>query len=302
MDERLEAGLASLNASATPPEAPPVEPEVTETPAPVAPPPAQPAAAPAPDREAAERAVQARFQATQAARAAEERKALEAERASLAAERTAIQRAKDSEALLKSDPLAFFRTHGLDPREVLARVEQADRISPVVAARLDPLTKQNEALAAKVAQLEQQQQAALAAQQQRAYDDGIYELGEAAKQKGMELLQDHIENGLDEAYLQSVAQEVYARNPRARAADVAIAMNEGLKAEAKRFIERHRALLGEFTPPVATPAAATKASAAPPKVTITQAVASQASSGLPKELTPDERMERAVAIFSGKPG
>ena len=34
MDERLEAGLASLNASATPPEVAPVEPEVVEAPAP----------------------------------------------------------------------------------------------------------------------------------------------------------------------------------------------------------------------------------------------------------------------------
>jgi len=302
MDERLEAGLASLNASATPPEAPPVEPEVTEAPTPPAPTPVQPAATPAPDREAAERAVQARFQATQAARATEERKALEAERASLAAERAAIQRAKDSEALLKNDPLAFFRAHGLDPKEVLARVEQADRISPVVAARLDPLAKQNEALAAKVAELEQKQQAYQAQQAQRSYESAMHELTSTARQQGFELLQDHIENGLDEAYLNQVATEVYAKNPHARPADVASAMNEGLKAEAKRFIERHRSLLGEFTPPVATPATATKASAAPPKVTITQAVASQASSGLPKELTADERLERAVAIFSGKPG
>lgn len=301
MDERLEAGLAAALA-VTQTEAAPVEP-VAETPPAVPPvaPPVQPPATPAPDREAAERAVQARYQATQAARAAEERKAIEAERASLASERAAIQRAKESEELLKSDPLAFFKAHGLDPKEVLARVEQADRISPVVAARLDPLAKQNEALAAKVAQLEQAQQAYQAQQAQRSYDDAMHELTLTAGQPGFELLQDHIENGLDEAYLNQVAKEVFTKNPRARPADVASAMNEGLKAEAKRFIERHRSLLGEFTPPVATPAATTKASAAPPKVTITQAVASQ-TGGLPKELTPDERLERAVAIFTGKPG
>lgn len=306
MDERLEAGLAAAAATDTPTDTPQTEP-VAETPpvvppAPPVAPQAQSPVTPAPDREAAERAVQARFQATQAARANEERRAIEAERASLAAERAAIQRAKESEELLKSDPLAFFKAHGLDPKEVLARVEQADRISPVVAARLDPLAKQNEQLSAKVAQLEQAQQAYQAQQAQRSYDDAMHELTLTAGQPGFELLQDHIENGLDEAYLQQVAKEVFTKNPRARPADVASAMNDGLKAEAKRFIERHRSLLGEFTPPVATPPATTpKASAAPPKVTITQAATSQ-TGGLPKELTPDERLERAAQIFLGKAG
>lgn len=298
-DERLEAALASLNTD-TPAEttAPPVEPPPPSPtpPAPVAP------VAPAVDREAAERAVQARFQASQAAKVADERKALEVERAAIEAERGAIQRAKDMERLLKEDPLAFFKAHGLDSKDVLARVEQNDRVSPVIAAKLGPLEKQAEALQAKIAQLEQQQQAALQAQSQQRYDDGIHELTQTAAQPGYELLDDHIKNGLDTAYLHQVAQEVYAKNPRARAADVAQAMNEGLKAEAKRFIERNRAWLGEYIQPVAPPPTTTpKASAAPPKVTITQAVASQ-TSGLSKELTPEERLERAVAIFSGKPG
>lgn len=305
MNEQVEAALQAIESSQVAEsveQAAPTPPE----PAPVVQP---PPATPQPDREAAERAVQARFQAAQAQRASEAQKALEAARAELEtkraeveAERATITKAKDMERMLREDPVAFFAAHGLDPKDVLSRVEQRDKLNPIVQAKLDPLERQTEQLKAELAQMKAQREADVRAQSQRQYDDAVYELQQAAKAPGFELLQDHIENGLDEQYLAQVAQEVYAKNPRARPSDVALAMNQGLLQEAERFAKRHASLLGGFTRSSATPAptATPKASTAPLKTAITQAVASQ-TSGLPKEPTQEERMARAVALMLGQP-
>lgn len=308
MNEQVEAALQAIESSqVAEPVAEQAKPAPEPAPAPT--PVVQPApATPQPDREAAERAVQARFQAAQAQRASEAQKALEAARAELEtkraeveAERAAIAKAKDMERMLKEDPVAFFAAHGLDPKDVLSRVEQRDKLNPIVQAKLDPLERQTEQLKAELAQLKAQREADARALSQRQYDDAVYEIQQAAKAPGFELLQDHIENGLDEQYLVQVANEVYAKNPRARTSDVAFAMNQGLRQEAERFVKRHASLLGEFTRSSATPAptATPKASTAPLKTAITQAVASQ-TSGLPKEPTQEERMERAVALMLGK--